>query len=312
MHCGPGGAWIENFQTNPTQTLFVEGVFMNDPNDPSSYQKPNLALMFFTWYPNIPFIIESFRTQNFKLKMPKEYDCNTHSKCQIVNPTFPASNSTPASHHALFSLNSKQKLIQLPSGSDLPMITPPHSMIQTPLLPHQKTGLSFLWDEEIPNGQSSHKLWATSPPGSTFNARNIITNNVISSFESFSTNNPLGGLLADDMGLGKTIQAISLIGTSKERLITNPHCSMPTIIIYPPRLMTNWQSEISKHAQAGVLHAKIYHGPTPHSLSEAKILKCDIIITSYNTITQEFKQTHTSTSFIFKINWHFIILDEAQ
>ncbi|MBW0548247.1 hypothetical protein O181_087962 [Austropuccinia psidii MF-1] len=84
------------------------------------------------------------------------------------------------------------------------------------------------------------------------------------------------------------------------------------MIIYPPRLITNWQSELPKNAQAVVLHAKIYHGPTHHLLSEANILKCDIIITSYNTITQEFKQTNTSTSFIFKINWHCIVLDEAH
>ncbi|MBW0482950.1 hypothetical protein O181_022665 [Austropuccinia psidii MF-1] len=114
------------------------------------------------------------------------------------------------------------------------------------------------------------------------------------------------------MGLGKTIQAIALIGTSKERMIANPHRSTPTMIICPPCLITNWQSEISKHAQAGALHAKIYHGPTRHSLSQADILKYDIIITSYNTITQEFKQTNPSTSFIFQINWHCIILDEAQ
>ncbi|MBW0563802.1 hypothetical protein O181_103517 [Austropuccinia psidii MF-1] len=69
MHCGLGGARIENFQSNPTQTLFVEGVFMTDENDPSSSQKPNLALMFFTCYLNILFIIESFQTQDFKLKM---------------------------------------------------------------------------------------------------------------------------------------------------------------------------------------------------------------------------------------------------
>ncbi|MBW0475080.1 hypothetical protein O181_014795 [Austropuccinia psidii MF-1] len=80
----------------------------------------------------------------------------------------------------------------------------------------------------------------------------------------------------------------------------------------PPCLITNWQSEISKHAQAGALQGKIYHGPTHHSLSKANILRFDIIITSYNTITQEFEQTNTSTSFIFKINWHCIILDEAH
>ncbi|MBW0542015.1 hypothetical protein O181_081730 [Austropuccinia psidii MF-1] len=146
----------------------------------------------------------------------------------MFTPTFPGSNSTPPSYPSLFSFISKKSLIQLPSGSDLPMMTPPHSMIQTPLLPHQKPRLAFLWDQEIPNGQSSHKLWATSPPGSTFNGRHIITNKVVSSFELILTNTPLGGLLADDMGLGKTIQAIQIIDASKERLITNTQDSTPT------------------------------------------------------------------------------------
>ncbi|MBW0475048.1 hypothetical protein O181_014763 [Austropuccinia psidii MF-1] len=114
------------------------------------------------------------------------------------------------------------------------------------------------------------------------------------------------------MGLGKTIQDIALIGTSKERLITNPHHSTPIIIIFPPRLITNWQSEIAKNAQDGALQANTYHGPTHHSLSDANILKCDIVITSYNTITKKLKQTNTSTSCTFKINWHCIILDEEQ
>ncbi|MBW0475930.1 hypothetical protein O181_015645 [Austropuccinia psidii MF-1] len=155
MHCGPGGAWIEDCQSNPTQTLFVWGEFMNFPNDSSSSQKPNLVLMFFTWYPNILFIIESFQKQDFNLNIPKGYDCNTHSQCQLFTPTFPASNFMPPSYPALFALTSKQKLIQTPSVSDLAMMTLPHSIIQTPLLPHQKTGLAFLWDQEIPNGQSA-------------------------------------------------------------------------------------------------------------------------------------------------------------
>ncbi|MBW0486673.1 hypothetical protein O181_026388 [Austropuccinia psidii MF-1] len=56
----------------------------------------------------------------------------------------------------------------------------------------------------------------------------MITKKVISTFKYLSTNTPPGGLLADDMGLGKTIQSIALIGTSKERLITNPQHSMRT------------------------------------------------------------------------------------
>ncbi|MBW0561694.1 hypothetical protein O181_101409 [Austropuccinia psidii MF-1] len=163
--------------------------------------------------------------------MPKEYDCNTHSQCQLFTPPFPSSNSTPASYPAVSSLISKKRLIQLPGGSDLPMMTLPHSIIQTPLHPHQKTRLAVLWDTEIPNGQSACNLWATSPPGSTFHARHIIKNKVISSFESLLTNTPLEGMLADDMGLGKTILAIALIGTSNERMIATPHCSAPTMVI---------------------------------------------------------------------------------
>ncbi|MBW0488065.1 hypothetical protein O181_027780 [Austropuccinia psidii MF-1] len=114
------------------------------------------------------------------------------------------------------------------------------------------------------------------------------------------------------MGLGETIQAIALIGNSRAWLITNPQSSTPTIIICPPCFITNWKSDISKHSQAGALQAKTYLYPTHHSLSEANILKWDIVLTSYNTITQQLKRTNTSTSRIFKITWQCIILDEAQ
>ncbi|MBW0592858.1 hypothetical protein O181_132573 [Austropuccinia psidii MF-1] len=91
MYCSPGRAWIENFQSNPTQTLFVKGVFMTDPDESSSSQKPNLALIFFTWYPNILLIIERFRKQDFNLQIPKEYDGHSHRQCQLFTPTAPTS-----------------------------------------------------------------------------------------------------------------------------------------------------------------------------------------------------------------------------
>ncbi|MBW0562611.1 hypothetical protein O181_102326 [Austropuccinia psidii MF-1] len=75
---------------------------MTDNHDPSSSQKPNLELMFFTWYPNILFIIESFRKPDLKLKMPKEYDFNSHCQCQRFTATTPNSNSTPPSYPAVF------------------------------------------------------------------------------------------------------------------------------------------------------------------------------------------------------------------
>ncbi|MBW0545170.1 hypothetical protein O181_084885 [Austropuccinia psidii MF-1] len=136
------------------------------------------------------------------------------------------------------------------------MMAPPQSMITTALLPHQKTGLAFPWDQEIPNGQSANSLWATSPPGSTFNARNIITNRVISSFKLLLNNTPLGGLLVDYMGLGKTIQAIALIGTSKEQHIKNPQSYMPTLL--------NHQLAIINIKECSGWSTASQHLPWPH------------------------------------------------
>ncbi|MBW0519171.1 hypothetical protein O181_058886 [Austropuccinia psidii MF-1] len=111
MHCRPGGAWIENCQSNTTQTLFVEEVFITDQHDPSSFQRPNLALLFFTWYPKTLFIIESFRKQDFNLQMPNQYDCHSHSQCKLFTPTTPTSILTTALYPAVFSLSSKKKLM---------------------------------------------------------------------------------------------------------------------------------------------------------------------------------------------------------
>ncbi|MBW0553636.1 hypothetical protein O181_093351 [Austropuccinia psidii MF-1] len=105
---------------------------MTNQHDPSSSQKPNLVLMLFTFYPKILFIIESFGKQDFKIQIPREYDGNSHSQCQLFTPTSPTSNSTPLLYPTVFSLSSKQKLIQLPSGSDLPMINMPSSLIKEP------------------------------------------------------------------------------------------------------------------------------------------------------------------------------------
>ncbi|MBW0546408.1 hypothetical protein O181_086123 [Austropuccinia psidii MF-1] len=90
---------------------------------------------------------------------------------------------------------------------------PFHDSNPTP--PSSKTQNSFSLGLRNPQLTIRPYVWATSPPGSTFNSRHIITNKVVSSFESLLTNTPYGGLLADDMGLVKTIQAIVLIGTFK-------------------------------------------------------------------------------------------------
>lgn len=97
-----------------------------------------------------------------------------------------------------------------------------------------------------------------------------------------------GGILADDMGLGKTIQTIALI-------VSNPPKedeSRTTLIIAPVSLLRQWAAEIeSKLKPEFALTIGIYHGLDKKNLNSAKrLLEYDIILTSYGTLSSEWKK----------------------
>ena len=70
-------------------------------------------------------------------------------------------------------------------------------------------------------------------------------------------------LLADDMGLGKTVQALSFLATT---------AAYPAVVVAPPHLMRNWQSEIARFLnERGNLRVHVIHGLKPYSLPEADI-----------------------------------------
>ena len=77
-------------------------------------------------------------------------------------------------------------------------------------------------------------------------------------------------LLADDMGLGKTVQALSFLATT---------AAHPAIIVAPPHLMRNWQSEISRFLNPdGRLRVHVIHGLKPYPLPEADIYLCHYLL----------------------------------
>ena len=70
-------------------------------------------------------------------------------------------------------------------------------------------------------------------------------------------------LLADDMGLGKTVQALAFLATT---------ASYPAIIVAPPHLLRNWQSEIARFLnEKGNLRVHVIRGLKPYPLPEADI-----------------------------------------
>jgi SNF2 family DNA or RNA helicase len=98
-----------------------------------------------------------------------------------------------------------------------------------------------------------------------------------------------GGILADGMGLGKTVQAISLI------------CARPsedplrktTLIIAPVALMRQWEKEIERHVHPRYrLKVYVYHG-SGKNVDFAKLRTYDVVLTTFGTLTSEFKQKET-------------------
>lgn len=112
----------------------------------------------------------------------------------------------------------------------------------------------------------------------------------------------LNGCLADDMGLGKTVQVIARLVQERNAVEE----VSPTLLVAPTSVLGNWQKEIAKFAPH--LTSIVHHGSDRANEIKDFKKKCqdrDVIITSYTLIRKDTKLFNT-------LNWHRIVLDEAQ
>ncbi|HEY9645896.1 MAG TPA: DEAD/DEAH box helicase, partial [Chroococcidiopsis sp.] len=117
----------------------------------------------------------------------------------------------------------------------------------------------------------------------------------------------LNGCLADDMGLGKTVQVIARLVHERElaqQAGTTP--LPPTLLVAPTSVVGNWQREIGKFAPH--LRVVVHHGSQRSTDPVAFKQACrthDVLITSFALARKDVK-------LLGDINWHRIVLDEAQ
>ncbi|AJP82605.1 Isw1p [Saccharomyces cerevisiae YJM1356] len=115
--------------------------------------------------------------------------------------------------------------------------------------------------------------------------------------------NKIAGILADEMGLGKTLQTISFLGYLRyiEKI------PGPFLVIAPKSTLNNWLREINRWTPD--VNAFILQGDKEEraELIQKKLLGCDfdVVIASYEIIIRE-------KSPLKKINWEYIIIDEAH
>jgi len=117
----------------------------------------------------------------------------------------------------------------------------------------------------------------------------------------------LNGCLADDMGLGKTIQVIARLlqeqELAKQKRVKN---IPPTLLVAPTSVVGNWYHEIQKFAPH--LKAAVHHGSQRAKDNQEFKEACrqhNIIITSFALARKDIK-------LFSEIEWHRIVLDEAQ
>ncbi|KAJ7951159.1 ATP-dependent helicase BRM-like [Quillaja saponaria] len=116
-------------------------------------------------------------------------------------------------------------------------------------------------------------------------------------------NNKLNGILADEMGLGKTVQVMALIAYLMEfKGNYGPH-----LIIVPNAVLVNWKSEL--HTWLPSVSCIFYVGGKDQRSKlfsqEVSALKFNVLVTTYEFIMYD-------RSKLSKVDWKYIVIDEAQ
>ncbi|KAE8552362.1 hypothetical protein EYB25_006256 [Talaromyces marneffei] len=192
--------------------------------------------------------------------------------------------------------------------------------IHTQLERHQKQALSFMlrreqgWNFD----SSSGDLWDWKK---TSRGRSFI--NMISGDHQLEEPKQFfGGIIADPMGLGKTLTMIALVAatvqghrTENFRLEASPddiENKNPTLIVVPPLLLDTWEEQLSQHVVPGSLAWSRHYGRT-RLLDVFELKKLDLILTTYHTISAEWKNRKPADqSILFSTPWERLILDEAH
>ena len=194
--------------------------------------------------------------------------------------------------------------------SEMPLAEQP-AMVATVLLPYQRQGLQWMIEKESPklptrDSDDVVQLWK--------NSHGIYTNIATSFSVTKAPQLASGGILADDMGLGKTLQTISLV-------VSDPHKSKePTLILCPLSVMSNWSGQAAHHVKTKhQLRILTYHGQGNKGLTPEQFQDYDLVITTYQTMTQELfpfgkdkQEPVPAKKGLFSIKWRRIVLDEGH
>ncbi|XP_030965635.1 ATP-dependent helicase BRM isoform X2 [Quercus lobata] len=116
-------------------------------------------------------------------------------------------------------------------------------------------------------------------------------------------NNKLNGILADEMGLGKTVQVMALIAYLMEfKGNYGPH-----LIIVPNAVLVNWKSEL--HTWLPSASCIFYVGGKDQ---RSKLFSQEVCAMKFNVLVTTYEFIMYDRAKLSKVDWKYIIIDEAQ
>ena len=142
-----------------------------------------------------------------------------------------------------------------------------------------------------------------------------------------------GGILAEEMGLGKTVEVLSLISLHQRRIESTAlvgnrlRTSNSTLIITPPSILMQWETEINRLTSFSVtIYDGVRHFKETNDELVDSLTKYDIVLATYATLASEihysgstpernlrYEKKHARRqSPLVQIEWWRVILDEAQ
>ncbi|KAF7860763.1 hypothetical protein EAF04_008281 [Stromatinia cepivora] len=161
----------------------------------------------------------------------------------------------------------------------------------------------------------------------------------------FSIEGPKGGINADAMGLGKTVEMLAAIVANPRPKGAIKKKIGPTLIICPACIIDQWESEIEKHLEDDKYqNVLVFRGGA--NVKKANLMGADIVLASYHqvrmscpwpadsvlrglrklatskgnkapicpTAVEDWIDKHRGNrgGLLHNINWHRVVLDEAQ
>ena len=86
-----------------------------------------------------------------------------------------------------------------------------------------------------------------------------------------------GGFLTDGVGMGKTVQTLHVIVRSKG--------SLPTLVILPTSLLSQWKSELAKHT-SGLKVVSYYDAKDKQNVKVGDLQQADVVLTTYSSLVK--------------------------